>query len=182
MPAHLTQDDPVDNRLFVQTQTGGKTVTNTATETSSLGTGIGSRMVEANRLKVGNRIMIRGRGVYSTPVLGLTCTIAIRVKMNSTVVAQVTTTSLTLGVTNQAFKFECEVVVNAIGPAGKVVCGGEASYTTLPGSKVFDDLDNAGVETTIDTTIGQMLDVTLQWDAASTTRSVRTTLATITLI
>jgi len=182
MPLHLTADDPVDNRLFVQTQSGGKLITNTASETSALGSGIGSRMVAPNQLKVGNRIMIRGRGVYSTPTLGLGVSIAIRVKMNSTVVAQVTTTSVTLGVANMAFKFECEVVVNAVGAAGKVVCGGEGSYTIVPGSKAFDDLDNAGVETTVDTTVAQMLDVTLQWDAASTTRSLRTTLATITLI
>lgn len=182
MPAHLVVTDPIDSRLFVQTQSGGKTVTNTAAETSALGTGIGSRMVQANTLNVGNRIMIRGRGVYSTPVLGLGVSIIIRVKIGSTVVAQVTTTSVTLGVTGQAFKFECELVVIATGATGKVVCGGEASYTIAPGSKVFDDLDNAGAETTVDTTASQMLDVTLQWDAASTSRSIRTTFATITLL
>ena len=50
------------------------------------------------------------------------------------------------------------------------------------GAKAIDDVDNAGAEVTVDTTIDNMVDVTLQWSEASTTRSITTTIATVMLV
>lgn len=42
-----------------------------------------------------------------------------------------------------------------------MVIGGQVSYTTANGSEAFGDLDNHANSVTIDTTVDQMVDVTL---------------------
>lgn len=167
-----------DNQIFIQT--ADKTVTNTAAETSALGVGTGSKMIKSDVIKVGSRIRIHGEGVYSTPLL--TSGITIRVKLGNTVVATITTSSIVTGASSRAFTFDCILVFRSVGATGSVVAGGTAAYTTILGAKAFDDLDNQGNPVTVDTTSDMAIDVTVQWDFASSSRILKTTIASITLV
>lgn len=179
----MAYDPTADKKIF--SQTADKVVTNTTTETSALSTsGVGNRIIKADILKPGDRIRIHGEGVYSSPLLlGM---VTVRVKMGTITVASINTTSLgisgLLNASNKAFIFDCLLVVRQVGTTGKIVAGGSIEYSTAPGIKVFDDLDNGGSEITIDTTQDMMVDVTVQWDAATTSRLIKTTIATIHLV
>lgn len=179
MEGHVSFNAKADTAVF--SQTADKTIVNTVTETSALGDGIGSKMILANSLTPGRRIRIHGEGIYSIPAL-LASSVTIKVKMNGTVIGQVATTSLLAGATNKAFDFDCILAVRTVGTAGKLVIGGAASYTVDGGGKAFDDIDNGGNEVAVDTTIDQMMDVTITWNAASASRTLRTTIATIMVV
>lgn len=165
-------------------QTTDKTVTNTVTKTSALGTGVGSQMIRSESITPGRRIRIHGEGIYSAPLL--LGSLTIRVELGGTVIASVVTSSLgisgLLNASNKAFTFDCLIVFRTVGVSGKAVIGGGVSYSTGSGTKVWDDIDNSGSEVTINTTNDMTADVTVQWDSASTSRSVKTTIATIMLV
>ncbi|PPG91537.1 hypothetical protein C5C39_06810 [Rathayibacter sp. AY1F3] len=173
----MTYNPNADSLIF--SQTANRTITNTAAETSLLGTGAGSNLIKANALTVGKRIRIHGEGIYSTPLVGSSLTI--RVKLGGVVVASVVTSALLASATNKACTFDCLIVVREVGTAGKVIVGGEASYS-IGASKFFQDIDNAGAMTTLDTTADMSPDVTVQWDLASTTRSITSTIATVMVV
>jgi len=166
----------INRTLFVQTST--KTVSNTVTETSIVGTGsaVGTGLsFSANSLAVGKAINLRIGGIYSTPALS-TPSIIIKVKLGSVVIATVTTTGLFSGATNLEFDGEVSITVRSIGASGTVIVHGDIEYATgVAGTISVDPLNNAGATTTIDTTISNLLDVTIQWDSATSTRSVSST-------
>lgn len=85
----VTYNPNADSLIF--SQTANRTITNTAAETSLLGAGVGSNLIKANSLTVGKRIRIHGEGIYSTPLVGSSLTI--RVKLGGVVVASVVTSA-----------------------------------------------------------------------------------------
>lgn len=165
---------------LIFSQTNDKLITNTTVETSALGSGIGSKLIKSTEILPGRRLRLHGEGIYSAPLLFASLTA--RVKLGGTTVASVTTSSLGLNVTDKAFTFDCLLVFRSTGVSGKVVAGGSAQYTVSSGTKAFDDLDNAGSEITLNTTSDLSIDVTVQWDLATATRSLKTTIATIMLV
>lgn len=161
------------------TQTATKTITNTITETSIIGSGIGTPSLPANFFVVGKTIRLRIGGIYTTPALA-TPSIVIKVKYGATVIATVTTSSLLSGATNLEFDGEVLITCRTTGATGTVMVHGDIEYSTgLAGTIAVDSLNNAGATTTIDTTGGNLLDVTITWDSATTTRSVSSTITTI---
>lgn len=157
------------------TQTVDKTVANTTTETSGIGTGIGSLTVPANFLTVGKSIRIQGRGVYTVSAVGGFATITAKVG-DSRIAAVQTSALLTTG-SNNAFEFNSNIVCRSTGSSGTVVSSGSANYK-VTGARTFDDLDNAGATALVDTTVANTLDITVQWNG-SIDRSVVITQATV---
>jgi hypothetical protein len=164
---------------LVFSQTVSKTITNTIAETSLLGAGVGSNIVKANSLSVGKRIRIHGEGIYTTPLIA--SSLVIKVKLGGVVVASVTTTGLLSLAINKACTFDCLIVVREIGVNGSVIVGGQLSYSVGTG-KMFQDIDNSGGLTTLDTTVDMTPDVTATWDAATTSRSITSTIATVMVV
>lgn len=161
------------------TQTADQTVTNTVTETTILGTGVGTKTLPANFFVAGKTIRLRVGGIYSTPALA-TPSLIIKVKYGSTVVATVTTTALLSGATNLAFDGEVLITCRTTGGSGTVMVHGDIEYATgVAGTIAVDPLNNAGATTTIDTTASNALDVTVQWDTNTTSRIAKSTVCTI---
>lgn len=159
--------------VFVQT--ADKTVTNTVTQTSIVGTGVGTVTLPANFFVAGKTIRLRIGGVYSTPALS-TPSVIVRVKYGSTVIATVTTSALLSGATNLEFDGKVDITCRTPGGVGTVITHGDVIYATgVAGTTAVDPLNNAGATTTIDTTTSNLLDVTIQWDTATTTRIVKAT-------
>lgn len=160
--------------LFVQT--ADKTVTNTVTETSIIGTGVGSLTIASASWAVGKVIRLRIGGVYSTPASFPSASVTINVKIGSTVIATVTTTSLLSTAANLEFDGEILITCRVTGASGSVVCHGDIEYSTgITGTIAVDPLNNAGAATTVDISASRLIDVTATWDVATTTRIAKST-------
>lgn len=164
------------------TQTADKTVTNTVTETSIIGTGVGSlataMTLPANFFVAGKAIRVRIGGIYSTPI-GV-ASLIIKVKYGATTIATITTTSLLSAASNLEFDGEVLITCRTTGATGTVVVHGDIEYSTgITGTIAVDPLNNAGAATTIDTTASSLIDVTVQWDTNTTTRIATSTTTTM---
>jgi len=146
--------------LYAQT-TQSATLTNTTTETSIIGTGVGSLTIAANGYVVGDSYHAKIGGVISAQNND---TITIRIKKGSTVLA--TTGTLTLeAVTGMAWECEIDFTVAAIGATGSMCTNGNFAYNRDTGSLegfVFQDVE------TFDTTIANTLEITAEWGQAKT--------------
>ncbi len=161
------------------TQTADATVTNTVAETSIVGSGVGGLTLPANFFVAGKTIRLRIGGIYSTPALA-TPSIVVKVKLGSTVIATVTTSGLLSGATNLEFDGEVAITCRTTGASGTVMVHGDIEYATGVGGTIsVDPLNNAGATTTVDTTASKLLDVTVTWDSATSTRIVKSTLTLV---
>lgn len=147
-------------------------ITNTTTETSILGTGVGSKTLAANFLTAGRTINISGGGIYSAAAIA-PGTLTIKVKLGSTVTATNTLAQLLSGASSLGYQYDLEIVCRTTGATGTVMVNGSLDYaTTSTGTRSFSDLNNAGATTTIDTTSSQVVDVTVTWQTASTSNII----------
>lgn len=165
------------------TQTADKTVTNTTSETSIVGTGVGSlataMTLPANFFVAGKTVRLRIGGIYSTPIAS-TPSVLVKIKYGSTVIATVTTTGLLAGASGLEFDGEVAITCRTTGASGSVMVHGDIEYATgLAGTISVDPLNNAGTATTIDTTAASLLDVTIIWDTATSTRIVKSTVCLV---
>lgn len=161
------------------TQTADQTVTNTTTETTILGSGVGTKTLPANFFVAGKTIRLRIGGIYSTPAVA-TPSIIIKVKYGSTTIATVTTSSLLSGASNLEFDGEVLITCRTTGSSGTVMVHGDIEYATgVAGTISVDPLNNAGATTTINTTTSNAIDVTAQWDSATSTRIGKSTISTM---
>lgn len=163
----------VPQTLF--TQTADKTVSNTVTETSIIGTGTGSLTLPANFFTTGKTIRLRVGGIYSTPALS-TPSVVIKLKYGSTTIATVTTTGLLAGASALKFEGEAVITCRSTGASGTVMVHGDVEYAIgVAGQIAIDTLNNGGATTTVDTTASSLLDITVTWDSATSTRIVTST-------
>lgn len=172
----------VGNASLVQTiftGTADAVVTNTTTETSAIGTGTGSKTILANSLFVGRTIRIEGGGVYSAAAIA-PGNLTVKVKFGSTVIATVVLGSILSAASTLGFQFDCDIVCRTTGTTGTLMTSGSIDYASSTlGARLFGDLNNGGVVTTIDTTVDQVLDVTVTWQTASTSNILKTTYTTV---
>ena len=137
------------------------TVTNTTTETTIVGTGVGSLTVPANTFAVGDSYHAKIGGVLSAQNGD---DITIRVKSGSTVLA--TTGALDLeATTNMAWECEIDFTIATVGASGSICTNGNFAYNRNTGTLegyVFQDV------VTFDTTVDNTLDITVEWAQAKT--------------
>lgn len=156
--------------LYAQTALG-TAITNTTTETSMVGTGVGSLTVPANFFKVGDSFIAKMCG-------NLSCanneTIHIRVKSNGITIADAGVFSMKI-TTNKYFELVIDFTVTKIGAAGvaELFVNGQYSYNhdslgDLSGNN-FALISN----TTFDTTALNTLSITAQWGLAKTDNSIQ---------
>lgn len=164
------------------TQTADKTVSNSVAETSIIGSGVGNLTLPSNFFVQGKSIRVRIGGTYSTAI-ATTPSVLVKVKLGSTVLSSVTTTGLLAGASNLEFDGEALITCRTTGVSGTYVIHGDIEYATgLAGTISVDPLNNAGSTGNIDTTISNLLDVTITWDSATPTRSVKSTITTVEII
>lgn len=149
--------------LFNQTST--KTVSGTTTETSIIGTGTGSMNIPANFLRTGRQINIKVYGVYNLPLLNL-APLTIRVKLGGVTIASATATSLLAGAANIGYEAEVAIACRSAGVGGTVVTYGNINFGTAAATRGFVDLNNGTNPTTINTTVANALEVTVQFGAS----------------
>ena len=136
-------------------------VTNTTTETSIVGFGVGSLQVPRDTFVAGDSYHAKVGGMLSAQNNDL---ITIRIKSGAIVLA--TTGAIQLSAaTNLAWEIELDFTIQTIGVSGTVLTNGNFAYNRDTGSLegfVFQDSE------VIDTTIDNTLNVTVQWGQAKT--------------
>lgn len=147
------------------TQTSSVTIANTIAETSFL---TSTTTLPANYLLFGRQFMVRVRGFHSAVA---NPTIRVRVYLNSTVVLDTGVKSSGNG-TNDYWDMEGVVNCRSTGQTGTVM--GQGFYLeTGGGSNHFGMVNLSPI--TIDTTIPQTINVTVQWGTASNSNTITAT-------
>ena len=146
--------------LFAQTADSA-TLTNTTTETSIIGTGIGTLTIPANTFAVGDSYHAKIGGVISAQNGD---DITITIKAGSTTLA--TTGAMDLeATTSMAWECELDFTIRAIGASGQITTNGNFAYNRNTGTLegyVFQDT------VSFDTTVDNTLDICVQWAQAKT--------------
>lgn len=146
--------------LYAQTAQSS-TVTNTTTETSIVGTGVGSLTVPADTFVAGDSYHAKIGGIISAQNGD---DITIKIKSGTTVLA--TTGAIDLeAVTGLGWECELDFTVASIGATGELCTNGNFAYNRNTGSLegvVFQDV------VTFDTTVSNTLDITVTWGQAKT--------------
>ena len=146
--------------LYAQTVVSS-TVTNTTTETSIIGSGVGGLSVPADTFAIGDSYHGKVGGVISAQNGD---DITVRIKTGATVLAS--TGLITLeAVTSLGWELELDFTIATIGAAGDICTNGNFAYNRNTGSLegfVFQDVQP------IDTTVSNTLDITVEWNQAKT--------------
>lgn len=148
-----------------------KTVANTVTETSLVGTGVTGQSVTlgANFFNVGTSIRWRLMGYLSDTG---TPTIQIKVKLGSTVIYDTTAQTLPSLTGNQLFFMEGRATCRTTGATGTIFATSEVFCNTGASSLGNLDIVVPTAAVTIDTTSSQVFDVTATWGTASASNTI----------
>lgn len=146
--------------LYAQTVVSA-TLTNTTTETSIVGTGVGSLTIPANHFVVGDSYHAKIGGEISAQNGD---DITIRITSGATILA--TTGTIALSPTT-GLGWECEIdfTIAAIGATGSICTNGNFAYTRNTGGLegyVFQDVE------VFNSTVANTLDITAEWGQAKT--------------
>jgi hypothetical protein len=165
----------LNSSLFTQTNTA--TVSNTVAETTILGTGIGTLILPANFLNVGKVIELDLAGYMNTSG---TPNLRVRVYLGSTVIydsGNITTNATT----NAGFQSKYVITCRTVGASGTVFTQGVLSYATS--STTAHHIDGGQTSAvTVNTTVSNTLNVTVEWGTASSSNNINTTNAAIKII
>jgi hypothetical protein len=160
---------PLVYGLFSQTS-NGSTVTNTTTETSIVGTGVGTLSVPSNGFSIGDSFLGRIVGHISSKNND-----TIRIKVKSATAILGDTGLITMPqTTSKHFTIDLNFTVRTIGAAGvaSIVTGIVFTYSK-DASNAFEGDDSSIINnTTFDTTSSNTLDVTVEWGAADALNSI----------
>lgn len=157
--------------LFSQTA-ASTPVVNTTTETTILNGGVGGLSVPANGFQVGDSFHAVLAGYLSAANNN---TIRIRVKSGAVVLGDSGVVTLP-GITNKFFDIKIDFTVRQVGAAtvASIATSGQFTYSKDAGN-AFEGVDFLTINnTTFDTTVGNTLDVTVQWGTASASNSIAT--------
>ena len=165
-----------NSRLYTQTS-DSTTITNTTTESSLIGTGLGSLSIPPNGFQIGDtfRVVMGGRLTNSNNE-----DLTIRVKSGSVILANSNLQTLTTH-SDDTFKIEIDFTIRNIGGTGVANIMTLGSFQTIKknSSQIlgfeFTDENN----TTFDTTIPNSLDITLEWDNAIVGNSIYSQIFTL---
>lgn len=164
--------------------TADATVANTATETTLIGTGVGTLTLPANFFIAGRTIRIQARGYFSSTNLGPT--LRLKIKLGSTVLLDTGAQALALlAATTREWMVDAAITCRTIGASGSVIGQGLATLMDLAsavGSATSEEMSNVGGATTIDTTATQAVGTTAQWGTASASNTITCTNFTLEVV
>ena len=168
----LTQLDipTITGGLFAQTA-NSTIITNTTVESSLINGGVGTLSVPANGFQIGDSFRAIFGGVMNADNNE---DITIRVKAGSIILLDSGLQDLGSSVINDVWSLNIDFTIRALGAAGvaSIVTLGSFHYTKTNNASVQGFGFNTVNNTTFDTTILNVLDVTAQWQNASTGNNI----------
>jgi hypothetical protein len=165
--------------LFMQTA-DGSLYTNSTTETSILGTGVGNLTVPANTFQVsGYKLDVAGNFNGQN---GSVLTLRLCANFTGTPVDLGSVVVTLENATSKFFELEADFAIRSIGAAtvAEVVTNMDFTYNRNTGNEFVGQRAVSSNSTTFDTTISNTLFLTAEFDTASTSNSIQTKLATLT--
>lgn len=161
------------------TQTATQTIAATITETTILGSGVGTLTLPANFFVAGKQVRIILKGVYSTPLVNLG-NITVKIKLGSTVLASATANALLVNATNQDFDSNCTIICRTAGATGSVVISGLVNYSLGANTAAARlPINNGSTAVTIDTTSSLVLNITVTWSNNTTGNSISSLISVV---
>lgn len=155
--------------IFTQTQ--NVTVANTVTETTLIGTGIGTVTLPANFFTAGKTLLIRLRGYFSTTGAP---NIQFKLKHGAVTLVDSGAFATPANVANQLFDLYWVITCYTTGATGTVWTQGQGTlYGAHASSTMFDMETTAAV--TIDTTASGAMDATVTWGTANPSDTITAT-------
>jgi hypothetical protein len=168
----LTQLDipTITGGLFAQTA-NSTVITNTTLEKTLINGGVGTLTIPANFFQVGDSFRAIFGGVMNA---NNNQNITIRVKAGSIILLDSGLQNLGSSVINDVWSLNIDFTIRALGAAGvaSIVSLGAFHYTKTNNASVQGFGFNVVNNTTFDTTISNVLDVTAQWQNASTGNNI----------
>ena len=168
----LTYTNPYTKTGGLFAQTGNSNIiTNTTVETSLINGGVGTLTVPANGFQVGDSFRAVFGGVMNADNNE---NITIRVDAGPIVLLDSGLQNLGSSVTNDVWSLNIDFTIRSLGGPGvaSIVSLGSFHYTKTNNSSVQGFAFNVVNNTTFDTTIPTTLDVTVQWQNASTGNTI----------
>jgi len=155
--------------LFAQTA-NSTNITNTTTESTLIGTGVGSLSIPANAFEIGDSFHAKLIGHISC---NNSATIHLRIKSGSVLLADTGVIALDT-TTNKHWEINVYFTIRALGAAGvaSIASGGIFSYIKNSGLNFEGNNFSIVNDTTFDTTINNTLNITAQWGAANAADSI----------
>tara|TARA_R110000868_G_scaffold14285_17_gene66478 strand:- start:1454 stop:2545 length:1092 start_codon:yes stop_codon:yes gene_type:complete len=177
IPGSFVPPLPVVYGLYAQTANSA-IVTNTTTETTIIGTGIGTLSVPANGFTVGDSFRAVFGGVVNAQN---NQTIRIRLKAGSVILLDSGAQDLGSAVTDDVWSLNVDFTIRQLGTAGvaSIVSLGGFHYTKTNNASVQGFGFNTVNNTTFNTTISNTLDVTVEWGSASTGNNIYSDIFTL---
>lgn len=160
----------------VFTQTATVTVANTVTETTLVGSGVGTTTLPAAFFVAGKTIRVRARGYRSTESI-IGGAITLKVKAGSTALATCIEPMASVNLTSEEWTLEYEFTCRTTGASGTVIGQGTVGFATEDGFSIRALKNTATV--TIDTSASQAVSVTAQWDSADAANTISCTNLTV---
>ena len=152
-------------------QTANATVANTITETTLIGTGIGTMTIPANVFTVGKTLRLTWRGILSDTG---TPTLRIRVKIGSTTIGDTGALALAGVITNEEWSVNYIMTCRTTGVTGTIFGQGDFNFDNAASEGLTFGMPST-TTTTIDTTIPQLLSITAEWGTADPTDTITST-------
>jgi hypothetical protein len=156
--------------LFAQTD-NSTPITNTAIETTLINGGVGVLTVPANGFSIGDSF----RGVFGGVMNAVNNqTIRVRVKAGTVVLLDSGIQNLGNSIINDIWSLNIDFTIRQIGTAGvaSIVSLGAFHYTKTNNASVQGFAFNVVNNTTFDTTVSNILNVTVQWGSANAGNSI----------
>lgn len=166
---YLQPNFSANRGLFAQTA-NSTPITNTTVETSLVNGGVGSLSVPANGFQVGDSFRAVIAGVLN---VANNQTIRVRVKTGTVILLDSGIQPIT-NITNDVFSLNIDFTIRALGAAGvaSIVSLGTFHYVKTSNATTQGFAFNTINNTTFDTTISNILNVTVQWGAADLGNSI----------
>ena len=173
---HVTEGAAALRQQFtktIYTSTGDAVVVNTTTESSLTGVGYGTTELPAHFFIPGKTVRIAANGYYST--VAVPGTLNFKIKLGSTVMATTAAQTAPSAITNELWKIEAPITCRVVGSAGSGMSQStfEFKSTALGTFSAWDMINTANVA--LDTTSGQILDLTATWGTADAGNSITCT-------
>jgi len=146
-------------------QTADATLTNSTSNTSIVGTGVGSMTFAANTLAVGQRFVLKGIAYLSTDPSSAP-TLVLQLSNSSSSTALTMNALVTTSMNNAAVEFEYYLTVRSTGASGVVEMNG---WSAIGGTKIYTSVSSAFL---LNTTVSQTIDFKAQFGTASTNNTI----------
>ena len=145
-------------------QTSSVTITGTVTETTIIGTGVGSLTLPANFLIAGMSLDIHVWGFWTSAA---NPTMDHRLYLNSTLLLDTGPNTEGNVATPLMWTIRSTLTCRTVGASGTIIGQGYVNYARTATTGILDDYIPMQVAATIDTTIAQTLNLTFQWGTAN---------------